>query len=119
MTADTQQKVTIVGSAFAAGGVEALAYRSNGTLGTLVTFGGGLLGLFAALSGRGTVADAGLGVAASSAGSMGHFAVMAWWPKKTGRPIGRLGTGDRPALRAGTRVGGLENTEVVRDQMIV
>jgi len=114
MTADQQTKVTIVGSAFVAGFAEAASYRFNQSLGTIVTFGGAVGGLFLALSQRGLLSDIGLGVASSSAGSIGHFAIQKLWPAAiTTRVVG--GAVQRPALTAGRRVGGLQNTETFRN----
>ncbi len=88
-------KVTTIGSAFGAGLVEAASYRANPTLGTIVTFGGGMLGLLGAMTLGPRLAQVAEGIASSSAGSLGHFAIKTVWPARRGlgggngrRPIG-------------------------------
>lgn len=109
-------QITTLASAFGTGFAEAASYRFSPMLGTLVTFGGGIAGLLAAMMGRGNMADVGLGIASSSAGSLGHFAMQTIWPARSGRR--RLGSGGR-SLPAGVPVGGTEQPELVNDTLVV
>jgi hypothetical protein len=93
LPAQTIDKLTTIGSAFGTGIVEAASYRAHPTAGTLVTFGGGLLGLLGAMTLNGRWAEVCEGIAASSAGSLGHFAIKAVWPGRLGL---RSGNGRRP-----------------------
>jgi len=77
-------KITTVGAAFGAGLVEAAAYRLNPVLGTVATFGGGMAGLVLAMTMPPRMAQVAEGVASSSAGSLGHFAVKSVWPGRRG-----------------------------------
>jgi len=99
-------KATTIGSAFGAGLIEAASYRFNPTLGTIVTFGGGMIGLLGAMTLGPRMAQVAEGVASSSAGSLGHFAVKSVWPARRGsgggngrRPLG----GGNPREIAGKR----------------
>lgn len=89
-------KLTTIGAAFGAGMVEAAAYRSNPTLGTIVTFGGGIVGLLGAMYLGPRMAQVAEGVAASSAGSLGHFAIKTVWPGRRA-----LGGNSRVAIAGG------------------
>ena len=80
---EVMDKAFVIGSALVAGSIEAAAYRANPQAGTLATFGGAIGGLLGAMMLRGRLAQIAEGVAASSAGSIGHFAVKAWWPATT------------------------------------
>ncbi|KKL66060.1 hypothetical protein LCGC14_2148720, partial [marine sediment metagenome] len=73
-------KATTIGSAFGAGLVEAASYRFNPTLGTLVTFVGGMAGILGAMTLGPRMAQVAEGIASSSAGSIGHFAIKTVWP---------------------------------------
>lgn len=85
-------RITVIGSAFGAGVVEAAAYRVNPMLGTVVTFGGAMVGLVGAMLMGPRLAQVAEGVASSSAGSLGHFAIRSAWPAR--RALG--GNGRRP-----------------------
>lgn len=87
-------KGVTIGSAFGAGLVEAASYRANPTLGTIVTFGGGMLGLLGAMTLGPRMAQVAEGIASSSAGSLGHFAIKTVWP--VGRRALGGGDGRRP-----------------------
>jgi len=101
LPATTLDKLTTIGSAFGAGLIEATAYRANPTVGTIVTFGGGILGLLGAMTLNGRWAEVSEGVAASSAGSLGHFAIKALWPGRTA--LARGGNNSRPIGQSNPR----------------
>lgn len=86
-------KATTIGSAFGAGLVEAASYRFNPTLGTLVTFVGGMAGILGAMTLGPRMAQVAEGIASSSAGSIGHFAIKTVWPAR--RAVGSA-NGRRP-----------------------
>jgi len=81
-------KLTTIGAAFGAGLVEAASYRLNPVVGTIVTFGGAMGGLVLAMTMPPRVAQVAEGVASSSVGSLGHFAVKSVWPGRRGLPGG-------------------------------
>lgn len=80
LPAAATEKLMIIGGGGLAGIVEAAAYRVNKPLGMGVTFVGGVLGIIAAMTMTGAIANLGTGVAASSAGSVGHMLIGAAWP---------------------------------------
>jgi len=90
-------KITTISSAFGAGVVEAAAYRANPMLGTVMTFGGGLVGLLGAMYLSPRMAQVAEGIASSSAGSLGHFAVKSVWPAR------RAGANGRREIRGNPR----------------
>jgi len=94
----TTEKLTIMGGGLITGMAEAAILRANPTAGTLVTFGGAILGLVGAMTQRGALADLSLGLATASAASMGHVALQQLWPISK-----QLGTQRSQAL-AGSRV---------------
>ena len=120
-------KAITIGSAFGAGLVEAAAYRANKTAGTIVTFGGAIGGRVGAMWLKGRLADVAEGIASSSAGSMGHFAITAVWPAKRAA-LGSGRNGKTPIGSSNPRelVGGESNAprnrvaqEIMNDELYV
>ncbi len=122
LSADTMSKLYTVGGAFVAGFAEAAAYRFNQTLGTIVTFGGVVAGLLMSMNSRGTMSDIGLGIASSSAGSIGHIAIKQLWPSSTRARAFGAAVQRRPLALAdgGARViGGVANRETADNELKV
>jgi len=116
-------RITVIGSAFGAGVVEAAAYRMNPMLGTVVTFGGAMVGLVGAMLMGPRLAQVAEGVASSSAGSLGHFAIRSAWPARralAGNP-GRRSLGGNPrSLGSGkNNPGNPVGAEMVNDELLV
>lgn len=116
-------RITVIGSAFGAGVVEAAAYRMNPMLGTVFTFGGAMVGLVGAMLMGPRLAQVAEGVASSSAGSLGHFAIRSAWPARralAGNGRRPLGGNPRSLVGAGkNNPGNPVGAEMVNDELLV
>jgi len=126
LPAQTIDKLTTIGSAFGTGVVEAAAYRAHPTAGTVVTFGGGVLGLLGAMTLNGRWAEMCEGVASASAASLGHFAIKAVWPGRRALPGGNgrrpIGAGNpRELVGAGNphNPGNPVRQEIMNEELLV
>jgi len=115
-------RITVIGSAFSAGVVEAAAYRMNPMLGTVVTFGGAMVGLVGAMLMGPRLAQVAEGVAASSAGSLGHFAIRSAWPARralAGNGRRPLGGNPKGAISGARGNPGNPGAEMVNNELLV